>query len=123
YGMSRSRDTDEELMVTVKRVAGGLVWNWMHDHLVPGDVIEVTLPAGVFCLRETPAPLLAFGAGSGITPILSLAKSALATTDRRGPVLGPHPDAGPGPLPPPPTRPARPDPSPLPRPPPLATHH
>jgi ferredoxin-NADP reductase len=94
YSMSSSPDTDDELMVTVKRVAGGLVSNWMHDHLVPGDVIEVTLPAGVFCLRETPAPLLAFGAGSGITPILSLAKSALATTDRRARVLAANRDAG-----------------------------
>lgn len=94
YSMSSSPDTDDELMVTVKRVAGGLVSNWMHDHLVPGDVIEVTFPAGVFCLRETPAPLLAFGAGSGITPILSLAKSALATTGRRVRVLAANRDAG-----------------------------
>src|SRR5260221_5402899 len=85
YSMSSSPDTDAELMTTVKRVPGGQVSNWMHDHLVPGDVIEVTRPAGVFCLRETPAPLVAFGGGSGITPILSLAKSALATTSRRGP--------------------------------------
>src|SRR5215469_10127543 len=94
YSMSSSPDADDELMVTVKRVAGGLVSNWMHDHLVPGDVIEVTLPAGVFCLRETPVPLLAFGAGSGITPILSLAKSALATTDRQVRVLAANRDAG-----------------------------
>src|SRR5258708_30125647 len=85
YSMSSSPDTDAELMTTVKRVPGGQVSNWMHDHLVPGDVIEVTRPAGVFCLRETPAPLVAFGGGSGITPILSLAKSAPATTSRRGP--------------------------------------
>src|SRR5215467_769703 len=94
YSMSSSPETDDELMVTVKRVAGGLVSNWMHDHLVPGDVVEVTLPAGVFCLRETPAPLLAFGAGSGITPILSLAKSALATTGRQVRVLAANRDAG-----------------------------
>jgi ferredoxin-NADP reductase len=61
---------------------------------VPGDVIKVTLPAGVFCLRETRAPLLAFCGGSGITPILSLAKSALATTSRRVRVLAANRDAG-----------------------------
>src|SRR5690606_6097083 len=38
---------------------------------------------GRFCLRESRAPLLGFSGGSGITPILSLTKSALATTDRR----------------------------------------
>ena len=94
YSMSSSPDTDDELMTTVKRVPGGLVSNWMHDHLVPGDIIEVTVPAGVFCLRETPAPLLAFCGGSGVTPILSLAKSALATTDRRVRVLAANRDAG-----------------------------
>lgn len=83
YSMSSSPDTDTELMTTVKRVPGGLVSNWMHDHLAPGDLVEVTAPAGVFRLRESTAPLVAFSGGSGITPILSLVKSALATTERR----------------------------------------
>lgn len=87
YSMSSSPDTDGSLMVTVKRVPGGLVSGWMHEHLGPGDVVEVTPPAGVFCLRDTAAPMVAFGAGSGITPILSLVKSALAVTDRRVRVL------------------------------------
>ena len=87
YSMSSSPDTDGSLAVTVKRVPGGLVSGWMHDHLRPGDVVEVTRPAGVFCLRETAAPMVAFGAGSGITPILSLVKSALAVTARRVRVL------------------------------------
>jgi 3-ketosteroid 9alpha-monooxygenase subunit B len=82
YSMSSSPDTDTELMTTVKRVPGGLVSNWIHDTLRPGDLIEATLPTGVFCLRETTAPLVAFCGGSGITPILSLVKTALATTDR-----------------------------------------
>src|SRR5512139_461841 len=68
YSMSSSPDTDTELMTTVKRVPGGLVSNWMHDNLAPGDLVEVTRPAGVFCLRETAAPLIAFCGGSGITP-------------------------------------------------------
>ena len=93
YSMSSSPDTDDELMTTVKRVPGGLVSNWMHDHLAPGDAVEVTRPAGVFCLRASPAPLVALGAGSGITPILSLVKSALATTGRRVRVLTAHRDA------------------------------
>jgi ferredoxin-NADP reductase len=87
YSMSSSPDTDGSLAVTVKRVPGGLVSGWMHEHLGPGDVVEVTRPAGVFCLRDTAAPMVAFGAGSGITPILSLVKSALAVTARRVRVL------------------------------------
>lgn len=87
YSMSSSPDTDSELMTTVKRVPGGLVSNWMHDHLAPGDIIETTSPAGVFCLREGTAPLVALCGGSGVTPILSLVKTALATTGRRVRVL------------------------------------
>ena len=94
YSMSSSPDTDDELMTTVKRVPGGLVSNWMHDHLEAGDVIETTRPAGAFCLRETTVPLVALCGGSGVTPILSLVKSALATTDRRVRVLTANRDAG-----------------------------
>jgi ferredoxin-NADP reductase len=83
YSMSSAPETDTELMTTVKRVPGGRVSNWLHDNIVEGDEVELTRPAGVFCLRETEVPLLGFSGGSGITPILSLAKSALATTGRR----------------------------------------
>ncbi|MGW3651147.1 2Fe-2S iron-sulfur cluster-binding protein [Streptomyces sp. NPDC000878] len=93
YSMSSSPDTDSELMTTVKRVPGGLVSNWMHDHLAPGDLIETTSPAGVFCLREGTAPLVALCGGSGVTPVLSLVKTALATTGRRVRVLAADRDA------------------------------
>ncbi|WP_245546121.1 ferredoxin--NADP reductase [Nocardia higoensis] len=83
YSMSSAPETDSELMTTVKRVPGGAVSNWMHDNLAEGDEVELGPPAGKFCLRESEAPVLGFSGGSGITPILSLTKSALATTDRR----------------------------------------
>jgi 3-ketosteroid 9alpha-monooxygenase subunit B len=82
YSMSSAPETDAELMTTVKRVPGGTVSNWLHDNLAEGDVVELTRPAGLFCLRPAAVPLLGFAGGSGITPILSLAKSALAGTDR-----------------------------------------
>ncbi|MBO2447694.1 ferredoxin--NADP reductase [Actinomadura barringtoniae] len=82
YSMSSAPETDDELMTTVKRVPGGRVSNWLHDNVAEGDEVEVTRPMGVFCLRPAEGPLLGFCGGSGITPILSLVKSALATTDR-----------------------------------------
>ena len=45
--------------------------------------LEATRPAGVFCLRPGAGDMVAFGAGSGITPVISLIKTALATTTRR----------------------------------------
>jgi 3-ketosteroid 9alpha-monooxygenase subunit B len=83
YSMSSAPETDSEMATTVKRVPGGKVSNWMLDNLVEGDEVTLTRAAGTFCLTDTSVPLLAFSGGSGVTPILSLAKSALATTGRR----------------------------------------
>ncbi|WP_241385093.1 ferredoxin--NADP reductase [Rhodococcus sp. CH91] len=82
YSMSSAPETDTEMMTTVKRVTGGAVSTWLHDNIAEGDEVEITRPAGTFLLREAVGPVLGFAGGSGITPILSLAKSALASTDR-----------------------------------------
>jgi 3-ketosteroid 9alpha-monooxygenase subunit B len=82
YSMSSSPETEPHLTVTVKRVPGGRVSNWFHDVVAEGDVLEVMKPGGVFCLREEDRPVVAFCAGSGVTPVISIAKTALATTER-----------------------------------------
>ncbi len=82
YSMSSSPDAGDEFAVTVKRVPGGAVSNWMVDTLAPGDVVETTCPAGVFCLGSGKGEVVAFAAGSGITPVYSVVKTALATTSR-----------------------------------------
>ena len=82
YSMSSSPDTGDEFAVTVKRVSGGAVSNWMVDTLAAGDVVETTCPAGVFCLGSGNGEVVAFAAGSGITPVYSVVKTALATTSR-----------------------------------------
>jgi 3-ketosteroid 9alpha-monooxygenase subunit B len=82
YSMSSAPETDAELTVTVKRVAGGLVSNWFVDSVSVGDVLEATRPAGVFCLGDTSRPVVAFCGGSGVTPVISIAKSALETSNR-----------------------------------------
>jgi 3-ketosteroid 9alpha-monooxygenase subunit B len=83
YSMSSSPDVDDELRVTVKRVPGGLVSNWMLDSLGEGDALDSTCPAGVFCLGADSGDVVAFAGGSGVTPVFSIVKTALATTDRR----------------------------------------
>jgi ferredoxin-NADP reductase len=83
YSMSSAPETDADLTVTVKRVDGGLVSNWFLDHLGVGDLIEVTKPAGVFCpLAGADRPVLGFCGGSGVTPVMSIAKHVLARTGR-----------------------------------------
>ncbi len=82
YSMSSAPETDRDLTVTVKRVTGGLVSNWFLDNLSEGDTLELTKPAGVFCPQESDRPVLGFCGGSGITPVMSIAKQVLVTTQR-----------------------------------------
>ena len=82
YSMSSAPETDPRLTVTVKRVPGGAVSNWFHDHVAVGDALELTPPAGVFCVPDGTAPVVAFCGGSGVTPLLSITKHVLASTDR-----------------------------------------
>ena len=82
YSMSSAPETDRDLTVTVKRVPGGVVSNWFNDRVAAGDVLELTRPAGVFCVRDGQRPVVAFCGGSGITPVMSIVKSALTTTVR-----------------------------------------
>ena len=84
YSLSSAPETDgRHLKVTVKRVEGGKGSNWFNDQLTEGHALHVLPPAGRFVLKEGNAPLLLFGGGSGITPMMSLIKSALRSGARR----------------------------------------
>ncbi|MFE5883559.1 2Fe-2S iron-sulfur cluster-binding protein [Streptomyces hydrogenans] len=78
YSLASSPHTGEPLKVTVKRVAGGYGSNWVCDHLAAGDEVEVLPPAGTFTPDSLDRDLLLVAGGSGITPVLSIAKSVLA---------------------------------------------
>lgn len=72
---------ESEIRVAVKRVEGGAFSSFANDALKPGDVLDVMVPEGRFTLQPNPATArtyVAFAAGSGITPVLSIAKSVLA---------------------------------------------
>ena len=82
YSLSSCPVTDEEFKISVKRVDGGLVSNWLLDEVNEGDELYVTPPAGLFCLpAEHDNQFVFVAGGSGITPIISLIKSALKTND------------------------------------------
>jgi 3-ketosteroid 9alpha-monooxygenase subunit B len=77
YSLSSTPLLDEPLRVTIKRVADGRASNWLCDQLKAGDELQVMRPAGVFVPRNLNGDFLLFGGGSGVTPVLSILRSAL----------------------------------------------
>ena len=69
--------------IGVREVAGGAVSGWLVHEVRAGDVIEVQAPSGSFTPDlGTPGHHVLIAAGSGITPVLSIAGSVLAAQDK-----------------------------------------
>ena len=80
YTIASSPWRADELTITVKRVPGGPVSGWLHDHLRPGDAVAVDGPLGRFSTAHHPAERYLFlSAGSGITPLMSMLRTIHAT--------------------------------------------
>lgn len=77
YSLASSPFTDDLPKVTVKRTQDGYGSNWLCDNIKPGDELEVLPPSGVFTPKNLDEDLLLCAAGSGITPVMSILKSAL----------------------------------------------
>ncbi|HEY4987260.1 MAG TPA: 1,2-phenylacetyl-CoA epoxidase subunit PaaE [Bradyrhizobium sp.] len=76
-----SGPNDGELRIAVKRVDGGAFSSWASEELKHGDALDVMTPTGRFGVAPAPDRArvhVGFAAGSGITPILSIAKGVLA---------------------------------------------
>jgi 3-ketosteroid 9alpha-monooxygenase subunit B len=78
YSLSSSPHVGERPAITVKRTAGGYASNWIFDRVTAGTVLDLLPPAGTFSPRSLDGDFLLFAAGSGITPVMSILKSALA---------------------------------------------
>jgi 3-ketosteroid 9alpha-monooxygenase subunit B len=85
YSLSSSPHAGDRPAITVKRTDGGYASNWIHDQVTAGSVLEVLPPAGTFVPSVLDADFLLLAAGSGITPVMSILKSAL--TAGRGRVV------------------------------------
>ncbi|WP_063034870.1 ferredoxin--NADP reductase [Nocardia grenadensis] len=77
YSLASSPYAGEPPKVTIKRTRDGYASHWLCDNVVAGDTIEVLPPAGLFTPADLDDDLLLFAAGSGITPVISILKSAL----------------------------------------------
>lgn len=70
--------------ITVKREAGGLASNWLHDRLRPGDTVRASQPAGRFILdTDSRRPVLLLSAGIGVTPMIAMANHLLGGPEGR----------------------------------------
>ena len=77
-----SSPLDNEWRVAIKKQEGGLFSNFANDQLEAGDLLEVMPPVGKFYTELDPSSkknYLAFAAGSGITPVISIIKTTLRT--------------------------------------------
>lgn len=77
------------MQITVRRVQGvdgapdGRVSSYLHDHTQPGDVLEVSNPAGDFVVQPSGSPLLLASAGAGITTVLPIVEHIARTQPER----------------------------------------
>jgi ferredoxin-NADP reductase len=75
YTISSAPSIPYSFSITVKRVPGGVVSNWLHDNLRSGDQIAVHGPVGQFNCLDFPAEkTLLLSGGVGITPVMSMAR-------------------------------------------------
>jgi len=76
YSLSSAPHTGRH-QITVKRTEGGYASNWICDNVRAGDTLRVLPPSGIFTPRDLDADLLLLAGGSGITPIMSITRTAL----------------------------------------------
>ena len=82
YSMSNLGD-DHEWHFQIRRVPGGAATSILFDRLQPGDSVALDGPYGLAYLRpEVPRDIVLIAGGSGLSPIGSLARGALRSTDR-----------------------------------------
>jgi ferredoxin-NADP reductase len=76
YTISSPPTRPDTLSITVKRVPGGRVSNWLHDCLTPGMTLRALGPNGEFsCALHPVGKYLFLSGGSGITPLMSMSRS------------------------------------------------
>ena len=78
YSLCSSPFTGDPLTVTIKRTADGYASNWLCDHAHAGMKMHVLAPSGTFVPKTLDTDFLLLAAGSGITPVMAIRKSALS---------------------------------------------
>jgi ferredoxin-NADP reductase len=74
YSIASSPELDGEIDFTVEKIENGEVSNYMHDILVPGDLLEVRGPIGGYFVwdESMDTPLVLVAGGSGVVPLMAM---------------------------------------------------
>ncbi|MFC9556885.1 2Fe-2S iron-sulfur cluster-binding protein [Rhodococcus sp. NPDC056960] len=83
YSIASSPSTDDRIKMTIKRTADGYGSNWLCDNITAGDDVHVLPPSGTFTPHSLDGDFRLFAAGSGITPVMSILKTVLASATGR----------------------------------------
>lgn len=79
YSLASVPELDENLQIAVKRVPGGRMSTWLVDKIAEGDVLEVASPRGrLYVPADHPRHYVLLAAGSGIVPLLAIARHVLS---------------------------------------------
>lgn len=80
YSLNTAPKVDSTLSVTVKRIKDGKVSNHLFENVKVGQTMKMLYPMGSFTIEPNPSAkrhIVLFGAGSGITPLMSILKTIL----------------------------------------------
>ena len=75
YTISSSPSRPYVISITVKRVEGGRISNWLYDNLAVGEQVSADGPHGKFtCMEGDDGPYLFISGGSGVTPLMAMSR-------------------------------------------------
>jgi ferredoxin-NADP reductase len=78
YSVATAPDGRDEIELTVERLPGGEVSEFLHDVVEPGDELELRGPIGGWFVWDADAPALLLGGGSGVVPLMAMLRLARA---------------------------------------------
>jgi ferredoxin-NADP reductase len=79
YSLASVPDLDDRMQITVKRIPGGRMSTWLVDEVAEGDILEVQAPRGrLYTPADEPRHYLLLAAGSGIVPLLAIARHCIS---------------------------------------------
>jgi ferredoxin-NADP reductase len=79
YSVGSAPDGSAEFELTVERLADGEVSPFLHDVVVPGDLLEVRGPIGGWFVWDGESPATLVGGGSGVVPLMAMLRLARRT--------------------------------------------